>query len=506
MRFSPPRFCTSASVAIASFALLAACGGVQGEPTVDSGSHGNDAGHVTKMVDAGHDVAKAAVDTGVDVQVIDAGHDVGDKDVQADVGVDAGPPRNYGDASTTYPAFTADVPQVQFRGGATLSSPQIVTITWPDDTNASTFEAFGDDIGPSTYWAQATSEYMVGPAWSGPSNHVRLTQQPIATWADTDLASWLSTALASDPPLYGLPAPTSQTIYVLYLSSSTSLTYMGQDACMQGIGGYHNNLIGSDYVYAVVLQCGGGGGGGVTSVTSAASHELVEAVTDPHPSDVPAYYGFDEAHLAWDVFQQFQDEVADACEFYYGHSGSFFTDTFNVIEEADAGADGGDAGLIPDAGTAMFSVQRTWSNAQAAAGHHPCVPAVAGPFFTVTPLDTVNVTLDLAPIGGGANAQTLGYDIKKGKTATFAVGFHSDGPTSGPWTISAVEGNPLLGPPATSHITTSIDHPTGQNGDISYVTVTVNEVDTTMNGELLTIVSTLTGSGRNYTPILISNE
>ena len=127
---------------------------------------------------------------------------------------------------------------------------------------------------------------------------------------------------------------------------------------MQGIGGYHNNLIGSDYVYAVVLQCGGGGGGGVTSVTSAASHELVEAVTDPHPSDVPAYYGFDEAHLAWDVFQQFQDEVADACEFYYGHSGSFFTDTFNVIEEADAGADGGDAGLIPDAGTAMFSVQR----------------------------------------------------------------------------------------------------------------------------------------------------
>jgi hypothetical protein len=304
---------------------------------------------------------------------------------------------------------------------------------------------------------------------------------------------------------YGLPAPTSNSIYTLYLSTATDLTVTGADGCQSGIGGYHDSFVldGSDVAYAVILQCNGAD---LRSATSAGSHELIEASTDPHPSDIEGYYGFDEAHLAWEVFQQFNDEVADACEFYYGPGGAFFTNTFSVIEEADAGPDGGDAGLVPDAGTVSFSVQRSWSNASAAAGHAPCVPAVAGPYYAVTPLDTVNISLNLAPIGGGSNAQTQGYAIAKGATKTFPVGFRSDGPTSGPWTISASEGNPLLGGSQTSHITVSIDTPTGQNGDIAYVTVTVNAIDTSMNGELLTITSQLAGGVRTYVPMLISNE
>lgn len=486
--------------------LTAACGDTasSGIVAMDAGAH-EDAPRAKVVHDSGTSDAKTR-DVEMEADTATAERDSGVDGTAKDTGTEAAvtPPRNHGDASSQYPAFTPDVPTVQDQGGPTLGAPEIVTVTWPNEPNATALESFGDDIGHSVYWTDTTSEYGVGPATSGPADHVRLTEAAINAWSDTELASWLSDHVASYAQ-YGLPAPTGNSIYTLYLSTATDLTVSGSDGCQQGIGGYHSSFVldGRDVSYAVILQCNGAD---LKSATSSASHELIEASTDPHPNDVAAYYGFDEAHLAWDVFQSFQDEVADACEFYYGPNGAFFLNSFAVIEAADAGADGGDAGLVADAGTLSFDVQRSWSNVSAAAGHAPCVPAVAGPYYAVTPLDMVNISLNLAPIGGGSNAQTQGYAIAKGATKTFPVGFRSDGPTSGPWTISASEGNPLLGGSQGSHITVSIDTPTGQNGDIAYVTVTVNAIDTSMNGELLTITSQLPGGVRTYVPILISNE
>ena len=503
------RHLPSLTCATLALAAGASCGGVASDGLADAAKPAIDSGHMTIVTHHDADVdATHGGDTGPGA---DAGTTDGPSDAhkqKVDTGVDAGPPPNFGEASTTYPAFAADVPQVQTQGGPTLSSPHIVTVTWPGEPNASAFEAFGDDIGRSPDWTATTSEYGVGPAWSGPGSHVRLTEQPIAEWADTALDAWLSDHLANNTK-YGLPAPDGQTLYVLYLSTSTNLSVSGANGCQQGIGGYHGNLNGTDFAYAVILQCDGAQ---LSEATSSASHELVEAATDPHPMDIPAYYGFDSAHLAWDVFQSFQDEVADACEFYYGQNGSFYSQPFAITEEAtfDAGAEAGDAGhdagLVPDAGLVSFSVQRTWSNAMAAAGHHPCVPAVPGPYFAVTPLDTETVTINLSSMGGDPNAQTLGYKIVSGQTKTFPVGFHSDAPTSGPWTISVSEGNPVLGGSQTSHLTMSIDKPSGVNGDIAYITITVTSVDTSMNGELVTIESELAGFGRTYVPILISNQ
>src|SRR6202021_2703005 len=109
---------------------------------------------------------------------------------------------------------------------------------------------------------------------------------------------------ATTPPW---PAPTTNTIYTLYVPSSTSVILQGSDACSQGIGGYHSNVpLGNiNVAYAVVLECLQleGPGGLVEEVTQAASHELVEASTDPNP-EVPAWDGFDDdIHLAWDIFQ-----------------------------------------------------------------------------------------------------------------------------------------------------------------------------------------------------------
>ena len=54
----------------------------------------------------------------------------------------------------------------------------------------------------------------------------------------------------------------------------------------------------------------------LSSVTLSASHELAEAATDPYPRSRPAWSGFRDDDLAWEMFQQFQSENGDACEFY----------------------------------------------------------------------------------------------------------------------------------------------------------------------------------------------
>lgn len=85
-----------------------------------------------------------------------------------------------GSTSGTYPAFPVDYPQMSKNQSAVLSAPVIVTVSWPGDTNASTWEAFGDGIGASSYWSATTAQYGVGAATSGASNHVRMTQ-PLAS-------------------------------------------------------------------------------------------------------------------------------------------------------------------------------------------------------------------------------------------------------------------------------------------------------------------------------------
>lgn len=423
----------------------------------------------------------------------------------SDAALDARALKNFGETSTTYPAFMPDVPQIEDQGGSVLHTPHIVTVTWPGDPNASAFETFGDDLGASAYWQAVTSEYGVGPAWSNPESHVRLTEEPVASWTDTALATWLADHLASYAT-YGLPAPDTETLYVLYLASGTDINVIGSYACFGGIRGYHDSLPGSGYPYAVVVQCTGDTAGDATQY---ASHEIVEASTDPNPNGVPAYTGIDGEHVAWAVFQDFADEVADMCENYFS---SVVEVPLPNVREPDAGADGGDGGSsdtgLPaaDAGSPLFQVQRSWSNASAAAGHDPCVPVGGGPYASVTPLNQQLISLDLSWFGGSSNVQTLGYRVLVGQTMSIPLGFHTDVPTATPWTITPVEGNPLPGGSTSSHLTMSVDEPTGENGHIAYLTVTVNSVDTSMQGELVTIVMELPGWPRTFLPLLISNE
>ena len=447
-----------------------------------------DAGLPTPVDDAGG----PAVEADAGVPVVDSGG----PDTAKDTGpVDAGP--DHGSPSTTYPAFMPFMPPVVNHGGPVLASPQIVTISWTTDPLHATWEWFDDTIGGTDYWKTTTSEYGVGAAVGGPTNHVELsTAEP--TWTDTDVASFVQTN-ALDTTTSGWPAPSANVLYTIYLPTSTSRTFQIQNpglvnACMSGAYGYHDSVsvpgVGN-VAYAVVIQCPGGYG---SPPTESASHELIEAVTDPDPFSSGAYDGVnDNTYFAWDFFQagfgpvgQPQSagtEVGDMCEVYYDKD---YSDS------------------------ALGTVQRTWSNASATAGHAPCVPAESGPYFNVTPLNQEAITVASSAINGHTGTSTMGYSIPVGKTKTFPVGFYSDGPTSGPWTISAFDlGDAYDGQYFTSKtqskVTVSTDITQGENGQVAYVTVTVDSMDQT-KCDLIMIRSVLGSAAHHYMPILICSN
>jgi hypothetical protein len=53
----------------------------------------------------------------------------------------------------------------------------------------------------------------------------------------------------------------------------------------------------------------------VDDATASGAHEIVESATDPATNSNPAVVGFDPGHLAWELWTEWQDEIADACEF-----------------------------------------------------------------------------------------------------------------------------------------------------------------------------------------------
>jgi hypothetical protein len=385
---------------------------------------------------------------------------------------------DHGAVSTTYPGFTPDIGTLVNNGGDVLSHPVFVTVTWKGDENAAYYEDFGDKVGESAYWKTIVAEYGVGAGSSG--KHVQLDETVPAKLSDKDLDAFVADHVEHPPQ--GWPAPTAETIYILYLPSKTILDLKG-NACDLGVGGYHTatKAGGRDIAYAIIPQC-------VDPMappdavplkdvsTLSASHELAEASVDPYPATNPAWVGFDDNHLAWEFFQQFQSENGDACEFYQ--------DSFFRNHDAD----------LP------FAVQRQWSNAAAVAGHNPCVPSAAGPYFNVTPLLAEDITIDLSALAGpmAKAITTKGVHIPVGSSKAIPLGFYSDAATDA-WTIDAKEGG--LEEVDTKTVDLTLDMTKGQNGEKAYLTVKVLKASST-HTSLVSIVSSLNGTTR-FMPILI---
>ena len=395
-------------------------------------------------------------------------------------GPGATPPKNDpGGPSSKYPAFTPAMGQLVDNGGTVLKQPVIYTVTWVGDPKASDLETLGDTIGTGDFWKDTVSEYGAGPATSGTAQHIRLSEPAPRQVTNDELDAFVADKVAKGT----FPAPgTGDPVYILYLPTTTSLLVgngkNASDACKQGIGGYHANTKGGSKTtaYAIVPRCGSS----FDSVTLAGSHELVEAASDPYPSATPGWVGFRDQDLAWEFFQQFQSENGDACEFYR------------------------DSPLDPALGYSAYTLQRSWSNKSAAAGHDPCVPAFkSAPFFNVTPLGLEDISVDLSSLYPSVGiVNTKGVQVAVGATRTIPLGFYSDAATP-PWKISARLGGPGGG--AKSGVDLSLDVKEGENGQMANLTIKVNAAGKT-GTQLITIVSTSKSGGTShYMPILIGS-
>jgi hypothetical protein len=268
-------------------------------------------------------------------------------------------------------------PQLTLHTTPVLANAQMVTVTYQDFTFKNQVEQWGDFVINSQWMETVGKEYGVGKP-----THIKA---PLAMNAPASITDANIIAFIKQQAMMGnLPAPSAtnnQLVYMMYFPSTTKIDDgTGAILCVQGYSGYHYSdvLNGTDFYYAVLPACGNV----LDDLTSTAAHELIEAATDP--SD--GYYLDVDPTDHWSGL--INQEVADLCQ-----------DLPNVTE-------GG------------FALQRSWSNAAAAAGGSPCVPVPQGEIFT-------NMTPDPPSV----------MTIPAGSTTTVTVTGWSTAPVDD-WTLS----------------------------------------------------------------------
>jgi hypothetical protein len=397
-----------------------ACGGVnraQGSGTGGGGGGGGEAGDTTTT---------STTTTTTTTSLKDAGLDV-----------------DNGMVSTVYPAPHPAPPQVINGGGAVLDSPKLVPVFYPNDPLQSQINDFTDKLGASTYWTAATAEYGVGSATG--QSAVVLTETAPTTIDDNGIQTWLAGKLNGDDMAW--PTPDQNTLYILHYPANTTITQSsgGQtlSSCVD-FGGYHNSVTldaahnSLEVAYAVIPRCSNFNGlHGIDAVTGAESHEIVEAATDPHPMADTAYGQVDNAHIYWELALG-GGETADLCAQFPG--------VFTKFSGLD------------------YTVQRSWSNASAKAGHDPCVPQPIGEiYFNSAPLVTDSISL--------SGFAMKGVKIPVGSSKTIDIDLFSDGDTGGPWDVAVQDFSELMGGSATMGF--SLDRSSGQNGEKLHLTIDV---------------------------------
>lgn len=380
--------------------------------------------------------------------------------VEADAGVepiDAGEPVDAGvfvyDGG--YPAPFPAPPQVIWSGGPVLRQPDFIPIFFSNDVpeQVTKIEDFVNRVGSSTYWAAITHDYGVGTTSASPSIH--LDEISTGTITDDGIQQWLREHIRGNL----LPQPDNNTMYLLHYPWSMTIVLQGSRSC-RGFGGYHSNFKladGRQVVYAVMPRCGDPADENlVAQETMAESHEMIEAATDPQPFGQPGYGTVDDAHYEWaEVIGG--GEVGDMCQ----------QDPASYVVSTELG----------------HSVQRSWSNSSATAGHDPCVPALGEPYFNAAP--DLPDTLPVFVGGGFVNAKSAHVPVGGSKTITLFL--YSDSDTGGPWDVRIQDYGALGG--GNSPFSYSLDRTSGTNGD--QLRLTIKSKATTSRTGIFLVRSTL---------------
>jgi hypothetical protein len=386
--------------------------------------------------------------------------DASDAAPQADTGSpEASPPDTGSDAFVEGPH--APLPEVPANGGPVLSHPKLVTITFTSPPDAGAAEggisptevgAFGTWIVGSDWLSAVGKDYGVGlgthvqvslgPAPSGSITDDQVQALLLAHIQDGSLPSNATGDGATDDYLYEFffPATTTAVSAPADLGGGTTCVEYGGGF----LGGYHWQTMSPQVAYAVVPTCSGGGlVEGVADIEAEASHEFIEASTDPFPA-TDLGWAIIDPNSAWGFLD---GEVADLCS----------------------------PEQIEDSG---FTVQRIWSNSAVTAGTNPCVPAPKEPFYdaTTTPATVQNV--------------------KAGQTLTFQVQAFSNAPIM-PWSVQAFTSDGTFDPSPT------LSRSTLGNGQTATLTLTIPKTVMSQDYALVILNSSLSLEDYSYWPVAV---
>ncbi len=262
---------------------------------------------------------------------------------------DAAPPPDAGFTPAAHPPL----PQIPDHGGRVLGHVQLVTITFAGYAYESQVQAFGDWIVGSPWLAGLCADYRCGTG--AHAGTAVIPDAPPSTVEYTDVEATIQAAIAAGQ----VPSPVADVLYVVYYPATTTVNAPGLPGGCQTSGGYHFAFDDGQtaWSFAAIPDCSAAEPQWtpIESIEEAASHELIEAVTDADPYH-PAFW-LDDPASPW--FQMF-GEVGDLCVTSVVRDGAFFA----------TGA---------------------WSNSAAAAGKNPCQPAPDAPYFTIGAPPSVTV-------------------------------------------------------------------------------------------------------------------
>ena len=271
------------------------------------------------------------------------------------------------------------LPEVSDVGGPKLAQPQLVPIFFSDDLDVAALTSYSQWIVTSSWLQQAGADYGVGDgSVLGVVQNIEPAPDAIK---DTEIVDLLFRGLADGT----LPQPAGgglgDVLYVVNFPAHTVVTAgtAGIDKSCTDFGGYHASARrnGVELAYAVIPTCPDFHRGLTELETRemATSHELIEAATDPLPSNHP---GFQLRDLT-SPWLALGGEVADLC------------------------ARGDATDVWRDAG---FVAQRSWSNAAAQVGD-PCVPVPTdAPYYSVM---TTGVSVPRVAPGGHVAVVLAGW-------------------------------------------------------------------------------------------------
>jgi hypothetical protein len=325
--------------------------------------------------------------------------------------------------------FPLPFPDIPTQGGPVLPKLELVTVAFQGDTQydgSSTGQdasAFGDFVVQSQWLQKVTADYRSSSPFA--ATHVAHYDLP-PVGGTVDVPTLLTNAFDS----HAIPFPTSPGGYLYEV-------FVPQAQCNGGES-RHDSLTYNSYYVAWAQVCGNAV---VKPGNSGASHELIEAITDPYGTGYTFRKG---PNTPWSA----QDEVSDTCE-----------------------------GVQPYAEGA-YTLATAWSNKAAEAGGvSPCIPATSA-YYNVSPSaplawDQWNTTAVTVAAGSTVNVELVGWSAGAPANATWDVGvvpmmgvtlpMTMLGPTgSQPWLVTAS---------ANAKVTLQITVPAGMHGVWSWVDV-----------------------------------